>query len=189
MNLLDLLTGNTANQVAQETESKLGISKSQILALLAVATPLVISYLKNKSQDVKEAEALSQALDRDHDGSILSNPSQLATRETEGNSILSHIFGNEKTNVENQLSQKTGISMDKIGPALAMLAPLVMGFIGKEKQQNNVTAGGMGDLLGNMLNTNNTKGADIGSIARDFLDKDGDGSMLDDLFNIFTKKK
>lgn len=151
MSLIDLLTGNTGNQVAEQAENKFGVSKNQIIALLAVATPLVISYLRNKSQDAKEAEALNNALDKDHDGSILDDTSNLESRQNEGGSILSHIFGNEKNNVENQLSQNTGISMDKIGPILAMLAPVIMGYIGKEKQQNNVGAGGLGDLLGGIL--------------------------------------
>ncbi|WP_312088724.1 DUF937 domain-containing protein [Chryseobacterium sp.] len=151
MSLIDLLTGSTGNQVAEQAEKKFGISKNQIIALLAVATPLVINYLRNKSQDANEAEALNNALDKDHDGSILNDPSQLEARQNEGGSILSHIFGNQKSTVENQLSQNTGISIDKIGPVLAMLAPVIMGYIGKEKQQNNVGAGGLGDLLGGIL--------------------------------------
>lgn len=151
MSLLDLLTGNSSNQVAEQAENKFGISKNQIIALLAVAAPLVISYLRNKSQDAKEAEALNNALDKDHDGSILNDPSQAINRQAEGNSILDHIFGGNKVAVENQLSQNTGISMDKIGPVLAMLAPVIMGYIGQQKQQNNVNAGGLGDLLGGIL--------------------------------------
>lgn len=151
MSLLDLLTGNSSSQVAEQAENKFGISKNQIIALLAVAAPLVISYLRNKSQDAKEAEALNNALDKDHDGSILNDPSQAINRQAEGNSILDHIFGGNKVAVENQLSQNTGISMDKIGPVLAMLAPVIMGYIGQQKQQNNVNAGGLGDLLGGIL--------------------------------------
>ncbi|MGG5210750.1 DUF937 domain-containing protein [Chryseobacterium sp. MIQD13] len=151
MSLIDLLTGNTSNQVAEQAENKFGISKNQIIALLAVAAPLVISYLRNKSQDANEAEALNNALDKDHDGSILDDASQAEARQAEGGSILDHVFGSQKSNVENQLSQNTGISIDKIGPVLAMLAPVIMGYIGKEKQQNNVGAGGLGDLLGGIL--------------------------------------
>ncbi|REC77095.1 hypothetical protein DRF60_11785 [Chryseobacterium elymi] len=151
MSLIDLLTGNTSNQVAEQAENKFGISRNQIIALLAVAAPLVISYLRKKSQDANEAEALNNALDKDHDGSILDDASQAEARQAEGGSILDHIFGGQKSTVENQLSQNTGISIDKIGPILAMLAPVIMGYIGKEKQQNNVGAGGLGDLLGGIL--------------------------------------
>ena len=152
MSLIDLITGNAGNQVATQAENKFGISKNQIIALLAVAAPLVISYLRKKSQeDPNEAEALNNALDRDHDGSILDDPSQVEARQQEGDSSLDHIFGGQKATVENQLSQNTGISMDKIGPILAMLAPIIMGYIGKEKQTNGVNSGGLGDLLGGIL--------------------------------------
>ena len=152
MSLIDLITGNAGNQVAADAENKFGISRNQVIALLAVAAPLVISYLRKKSQEnPAEADALNNALDRDHDGSILNDPSQAAARQAEGGSILDHIFGGQKASVENQLSQNTGISMDKIGPILGMLAPLIMGYIGKEKQANGVTSGGLGDLLGGIL--------------------------------------
>lgn len=151
MGLIDLLTGNTGNQVAERAENKFGISRNQVLALLAVAAPLIISYLSKKSQSPIEAESLNTALDKDHDGSILNDVSQAEARQSEGNSILNHIFGEEKQTVENQLSQKTGISIDKIGPVLSMLAPIIMGYIGKEKQQNNVGAGGLGGLLDGIL--------------------------------------
>ncbi len=153
MSLIDLITGSAGNQVAKEAENKFGISKNQVIALLAVSAPLVISYLRKKSQEnTQEAEALNNALDKDHDGSILNDPAQAAARQDEGNSILDHVFGGQKATVENQLSQNTGISMDKIGPILAMLAPIIMGYIGKQKQSNGVTSGGgLGDLLGGIL--------------------------------------
>lgn len=82
MSLLDLLTGNSSNQVAEQAENKFGISKNQIIALLAVSAPLVISYLRNKtSNNANEAEALNNALDKDHDGSILNDPSQALNRQ------------------------------------------------------------------------------------------------------------
>lgn len=152
MSLLDLITGSAGNQVAEQAENKFGISKSQIIALLLVAAPLVISYLKKKSENAEEADKLNATLDKHHDGSILNDPSQALNREQEGNSILDHIFGGQKATVENQLSANTGISMDKIGPVLATLAPVIMGYIGQQKQANNVTSGGgLGDLLGGIL--------------------------------------
>lgn len=153
MNLIDLITGNAGSEVATEAENKFGISKNQVIALLAVAAPLVISYLRKKSSESSdEAESLNNALEKDHDGSILNNPLQAVSRQQEGNSILDHVFGAQKGAVENQLSQNTGISMDKIGPILGMLAPIIMGYIGKEKRSSGVdSGGGLGDLLGEIL--------------------------------------
>lgn len=150
MSLLDLLTGNSGDQVAQEAENRFGISKGQILALLAVAAPIIISQLrKNSEKSTEEADNINNALNK-HNGSVLNNPTEAS--EADGNSILSHIFGSNKANVESQLAQSSGISMDKIGPLLSMLAPVVMGYLGKQKQQAGVnTGGGLGDLLGSVL--------------------------------------
>lgn len=153
MSLIDLITGNTGSQVAQEGESRFGISQGQILALLAVAAPLVISYLKKNAEDKSQAEQINSALERDHDGSILDNISQTAERQQEGGSILDHVFGGQKQQVETQLSEKTGIGMDKIGPLLGMLAPVIMGYLGRQKQEAGVNdGGGLSDLLGGILN-------------------------------------
>ncbi|QNS40477.1 DUF937 domain-containing protein [Chryseobacterium manosquense] len=186
MSLIDLITGNAGNQVATQAENKFGISKNQIIALLAVASPLVISYLRKKSQeDPNEAEALNNALDKDHDGSILDNPSQVEARQQEGGSILDHIFGGQKATVENQLSQNTGISMDKIGPVLAMLAPLIMGYIGKEKQSSGVNSGGgLGDLLGGILGgAQNQAQAEPSNPLNDILDSVLGGSQANNSGN------
>jgi len=198
MSLIDLLTGNTGNQVAERAESKFGINKNQVLSLLAVAAPLIISYLSKKSQSSGEAESLNTALDKDHDGSILNDVSQAEARQSEGNSILNHIFGGEKQNVENQLSQKTGISIDKIGPVLSMLAPIIMGYIGKEKQQNNVGAGGLGGLLESILGTASSQAQNtesnplndiLGSVLGNNNDQKKDGGGLGSILgNIFGGK-
>ena len=156
MSLLDLITGNTGNQVAEQAENKMGISKSQIIALLAVAAPLVISYLRNKSKNAADAEALNNALDKDHDGSILNDPSQALNRQDEGGSILNHVFGSDKQNVENQLSQSTGISMDKIG-GISNACTNYYGIYRTTKQANNTGAGGLGDLLGGIMGMQLTK--------------------------------
>ena len=156
MSLLDLLTGNSGDQVAQEAENRFGISKGQILALLAVAAPIIISQLKkNSEKSPEDAENINKALSQ-HSGSVLNNPSE--ANEADGSSILSHIFGGNKTNVESQISQSSGISMDKIGPLLSMLAPVVMGYIGNQKQQSGVTSGNdLGGLLGGILGNAQTQ--------------------------------
>lgn len=195
MSLLDLITGSAGNEVAEQAESKFGISKGQILALLAVAAPLIITYLKNKSQDTKEAEALNKALEKDHNGSILNNLSQASERQAEGNSILNHIFGNEKTTVENQLSANTGISLDKVGPILGMLTPVIMGYIGKEKQASGANAGGLGDLLGGLLgSTQQAQGSNplqdiLGNVLGGNQEKGGIGDLISNVLGDGDQKK
>ena len=72
MNLIELITGNAGNQVATQAENKFGISKTQVIALLAVAAPLVISYLRKKLTSIgsqvkiKAARGLGYSLEKDN---------------------------------------------------------------------------------------------------------------------------
>lgn len=140
MSLLDLLTGsnNDTDQVASQAESGLGISKGQMMALAALAVPLIIKAFHNRSQDPAQADALHNAIqDPAQDGS---------------GGFLSNIFGGNQPQVENQLSQSTGIGMDKIGPAIALLGPLVMNYLGNQSSQQGVSnGGGLSGMLGGLL--------------------------------------
>jgi len=198
MSLIDLITGNVGNQVAEDSSKKFGIDKNQIIALSAVAVPLIVGALrKNAQKSAAEADNINNALSRDHDGSILNNPT--AASQQDGNSILNHILGNDRNQVEQQLASKTGIGMDKVGPILASLAPLIMGYIGKQKAQNNVSSGGgISDLLSGILSSTagntgtNAGGFDLGSIASAVLgnqnqNNSGGGNLLGGLLNNIFK--
>lgn len=102
---------------------------------------------------------------------------------------LGHVFGNNRTAVEQGIAKKSGISLSKIGPLLAIVAPIVMAYLGKEKRQTDTGAGGLGDLLGGLLGgatqQRSTTGGGLMDMLGGILDKDGDGNPLDDLLGGF----
>src|SRR5690625_7506101 len=80
------------------------------------------------------AQSLQGAL-QEHDGNILSNISTFLGAggdTTDGNNILGHILGNNRNTVEKQLSDPTGGSMPDVSKILAMLALIIMGFLGSQ---------------------------------------------------------
>ncbi len=109
--------------------------------------------------------------------------------QSDGDGILGHVFGNKRPAIEQGIAQKSGISMDKIGPLLAILAPIVMAYLGKEKRQTNTGTGGLGDLLGGLFGGGNQQqsrsGGEVMDILGGVLDKDGDGNPLNDLLGGF----
>jgi hypothetical protein len=117
-----------------------------------------------------------------HDGSVLDHLSPfLAQGDTQGgNGILRHVLGGEREDFENQLGLKSGVSSGKISTILAMLAPIVMGYLGKQTHQKQISDGkGLGGLLGGMM------GGGIGQM----LDQNGDGQVdMKDLGGLFGKK-
>jgi hypothetical protein len=187
MGLLDLLSGALGNQLSEQSEQKLGVEKSQMSSLMAMAAPLIMGALQKNAQKPDGELSLNHALQK-HDGSVLDNLSGINLQD--GGSILSKIFGNDQGKVEQHLSQQSGIGLDKIGPMLAMLAPVIMGYLGKQNQQAG--SGGLGAILGQLgggtgASSGNTGGG-LMDLATKFLDKNGDGSMVDDLLGMFNKK-
>lgn len=55
----------------------------------------------------------------------------------DGEKILRHILGTNKTKVEKEVSKQSGLSNDTTAKLMMMLAPLVLGFLGKEKKENS----------------------------------------------------
>lgn len=156
MNLSELLTGPLGQNVINNVSAQLGMSKTEASSAIGVAVPAILAGLTKNSQSPQGAESLNKALESKHDGSLLDNLSgmlqnQSSTVQQDGNGILEHIFGKNKSAVEKGVAQKSGLSLEKVGPLLAMLAPIVMAYVGKQKRQTSTTSGGLGDLLGGLL--------------------------------------
>lgn len=106
-------------------------------------------------------------------------------RAANGAGILKHILGRRTEDTAAQIGQQSGLSTESTMKMMAMLAPIVMGMLGKTKQQGNLNADGLGGLLDGFLRTNvnpqkPAAQTNIG-LATQFLDRDGDGSAIDDI--------
>ena len=125
------------------------------------------------------------ALDRDHDGSVLDDVGGFlgggGAASANGAGILKHVLGGKQSTMESALGQVSGLDAGSAGQVLQMLAPLVMGALGKAKQQNNLDADGLASMLGaesSALQKRSPGGADM---LMKLLDQDGDGGVMDDL--------
>lgn len=87
--------------------------------------------------------------------------------------------------------------MGQVAQILMMLAPIVMGYLGQQKREQNVQADGLGGLLGGLLGGSQAAAAPQSSgmmdMASSMLDSDRDGSALDDIasmaFDYMTNKR
>lgn len=152
MNLTDLITGGIGSKAISAIANVLNIEESKAKWVVAAAVPLMIAALNYNSKKSKESEeSINNALQK-HNGGIFDQLGDiLGQGPTEDeNKIVNHMFGRNTDVVKDNLAAKTGISSDKIGGALAILAPIVMGYLGKEKQAQS-SGGGIGDLIGSVL--------------------------------------
>lgn len=170
MDILKLITSQMGQGAISKISQMVGEDEEKTGNAVQVAMPTILNALNNNSNDPQGAQGILGALDRDHDGSILDNISGFLgnTDGAEGNGILKHILGDKREVVENGLSNKAGISSSSMSKILAMVAPIVMGYLGKQKKQNNInSSGGISDLLTSVVGSlggNGSGGLDIGDI-------------------------
>ena len=148
-----------------------------------MALPMILSGLANNAAQPQGAESLNQALQQDHQGDVLSNLDSYVSNPNsdDGLGILGHIFGNKQGAVAQQVSQSSGLNIGQVAQLLITLAPIVMGFLGKKKQEQNLDAGGLSNMLGEQQQQMQTAGNPMMDMVSGFFDKDKDGSSMDDL--------
>ncbi|RKR12886.1 uncharacterized protein DUF937 [Maribacter vaceletii] len=185
--LLDLLNSPMGKQLISGVAGQTGQSESGTANLLSMAMPVLMGAMKRNAATPEGAQGLMSALSSKHDGGILDNLGGLfgggvdQSVMDDGAGILGHILGNKQPQVQNALSQKSGIDAGSVANILKVAAPLLMGVLGKQAKQQNVTdANGIGDVLGGLLGGGSNAGQQQ-SLIESFLDSDGDGSILDDV--------
>ncbi len=194
--LLELLDSPMGKQLIGGIAGQTGNSEEKTANVLSMAMPLLMGAMKKNASTPQGAEGLMSALNSKHNGSILDNLGGMfnggvdQSVMNDGAGILGHLLGNKQSLVENTLSQKSGLDASSVADILKIAAPIFMGFLGKQKSQNNLDdANGLGSLIGSMLGGQPQQNQ---SLITSLLDSDGDGSVLDDVADMVlgnTKKK
>ena len=194
--LLDLLNSPMGKQLISGVAGQTGQPADKTGDVLSMAMPLLLGAMKKNVSTPQGAQGLMSALSNKHDGGILDNLGGLfgggvdESVTNDGAGILGHLFGGNQANVENALSQKSGLDAGSIANILKIAAPIVMGYVGRETAQSNVSdANRMNSLLGSMLGGQPKQNQ---SLITTLLDADGDGSILDDVAGMVmgsSKKK
>lgn len=182
--ILSSLAAQLGPTAIQQISQQLGADQGQTRQAVSAALPTLITALANNAQQPEGAQALNQALESDHDGSVLNDIAgflgQGNQAQSIGSSILGHVLGGQQTQVSQGLGNATGLSGQQSGQLLAMLAPLVMGALGQQQQQQGLDAGGLASVLLGQRQQAQQASPVMGMLTQ-LLDKDGDGSALDEL--------
>jgi hypothetical protein len=208
--LQDLLGQEQGEQAVQQISQSVGADPSMVNTAIQAALPMLINGLANNASTPDGAESLNNALEQHHDGSILDNIGGLAgmifggggetapAPQADAGGILGHILGSNQGQVAQQVSNQSGLGMGQVAQVLMFLAPIVMGYLGRQKQRQGVGADGIGGLLGGLLGGDQSQaqsqasGNSVLSMATNMLDSDHDGSAVDDIasmaFKYFTGK-
>jgi len=197
-NLMDLLQSQLGGKAMDLIASQMGGgNKDATQAATSGIVSMLMSAMAKNASTPEGASSLISALDRDHDGSVLDDvvgllggQRQVANpRATNGEGILKHLLGqgDKRNNAVQMISQMSGLETDNVGNMMVKLAPLVLGALGKARSQGNLDSNSLTGMLSQTVQSRANADAQMGLIGK-FLDRDGDGSVLDDLAQMGLNK-
>ncbi len=155
INLLDLVKGQLSDNLIGQAASLIGESKSATSSALGSLLPTILGSVISKGSTRSGASSILDLINTGkHDGSVFDDlPNMLGSSSAStgllntGKALLSTFFGNRQNSILDNLVSLTGLKRNSTSSFLSMLAPLVLGMIGKQVRKNKLDAGGLMDLL------------------------------------------
>lgn len=176
------LDDNTIKQISQQ----LGVNEQSVEQGIGAGLPVLLSALDRNTSSPKGAKALTRELRRKHTGGILDHVTTALADESvlqDGGKILGHVLGDRQNNVQKGISQVSGLNQDQTIQLLQMLAPLVLGALGKKQQEDNLSS----QQVANVIREERQEAESSLSGLSRLLDMDQDGDISDDVINLGAK--
>ncbi len=195
MDLTSLIQSQISSGLIEQLSQQLGgVEKEKTAAATTGILASLLGAMAKNASTPDGAAALNNALEKDHDGSILNDVIGMVTgqaapandRAVNGAGILNHVLGGKQGGVVDMISKMSGLESNKTGDLMTMLAPVVMGMLGKAKRENNLDASGISDVLGGFAKQQKDTNPMMGMVTK-MLDADGDGSIVDDVLGMLGK--
>jgi hypothetical protein len=174
------LGGDGISEIARSV----GLDSSDVTKVLGGAMPAIMAGLIRNSSSSDGAAGLLGALDRDHDGSVLDDVMGYlggGGNLAGGAGILGHVLGGRQATVESAVSNSSGVDLASVGKVMAMVAPLIMGALGKAKRERSFDASGLAAALGQQERAARQVSPSAVDMFTRMLDSDGDGDPMDDI--------
>ncbi|MGI9160667.1 MAG: DUF937 domain-containing protein [Saprospiraceae bacterium] len=157
MDLMQMLQSQLSDTVLDQISGGIEADKQQTAS---AANGIFASILGGLAKNAGSSEGLSSllmVLDRDHDGSILDDVAGIVgsmmqnqgndNRALNGAGIIRHVLGDQQENMAQQISQSSGLQMSQVMKLMPILAPIVMGALGKAKNSGGIDLGGLAQAL------------------------------------------
>ncbi len=180
--ILTALEAQLRPDMVQQMSERLGTDTASTSNAISMALPILLGGLSKNAANSEGAADLDNALN-DHDGGVLDYFASVLGGGGAGAAILGHILGARRAPVEQGVGRATGMNGRQVSQLLIMLAPLVMGVLGRMKRQQNVGAEQLPEVLSNANLEMARQSPGLGDLSR-ILDSNQDGQIADDVARI-----
>ncbi len=194
--ILDFIKSDLGKKIVSGVADSTGNDTDKTSSVLTMGLPLLMKGMERNASSTDGASSLFKALETKHDGSILDNLGSLFNGgvneevKQDGTNILNHILGAKQNGIMQVIGQKSGLDVSAVSNILKIAAPIVMGFLGKQKNAKGLSnSKDISNLIGGILGGSSTKNEQ--GFLEQILDSDGDGSVVDDVAGLLldnTKK-
>jgi hypothetical protein len=186
MNLLDLVLNANSGSTVSQLASQFGLGENQASSAIQSLLPALAGGLqRNISQG--GLDDLLGALTKGQHQRYLDDPSTLtsASARDDGNKILGHILGSKDVSrqVAAQAATRTGISESVLKQMLPAVASLAMGALSRQTASSSGAPAGLPGLSA----ATSGGGAGILGMLTPLLDRDRDGSVVDDVLGSVSR--
>ena len=186
MNILEALMAAQGGGAVKQLGQQFGLGDDQTSTALAALVPALAAGLARNATREGGLDGLTAALAGGRHGSYLDDVSSLSRPGTvaDGNGILGHILGSKDASrqVAAQAAQSTGVGSDVLKKMLPIVAAMVMGAMAKKAGGPAANAGSSGGLGANL-----GAGGGLLEMLTPMLDRDRDGSVVDDVAGMFGR--
>ena len=179
--MFESLAGQLIKGQLSEITQQLGADEKATGSALSAALPLLMGALARNAAKPEGAESLIGALQKKHDGGLLEDLTAHLRKPDldDGNGILKHVLGDRRGTVEQGISRTSGLDAGKVSRMLGMLAPIVMGALGKAAKDDKMDAGALSGMLGKETEQMKKSVPQMDILGK-MLDWDGDGDVASD---------
>lgn len=177
--LLEMLTGQLSGDAISRMSREIGADESATKAATGGALSTMIGALARNAGQGDGAASLHKALAKDHDGGLLDNLGGFLgqAQAGPGDGILGHMLGKQRPRVEAGLAKTSGLDAGSMGKLMTMLAPVVMGALGKQQRNGKLDSKGLAGFLGQQQQEIQRQQPQAAGILGSLLDTDKDGDV------------
>jgi hypothetical protein len=183
MSLLELLQSQLSGEQTAQLSQRIGVDQAAGQKAIGAALPALVAALAGNARRQDGAASLAQALERDHDGSVLDDLAGFLNRgdTKDGEGILKHALGARRPAVESAVAKQAGLDTKAVSGLLPLLAPLVMGALGRQKREAGLDPAGLSSMLAGEGKRAKELAPGALGLLGSLLDDEGDGLDAGDL--------
>lgn len=197
MNILETLLSSNSGAIVSQISKQFGLDEQQVQAAAGQLLPALAQGVQKGGLQGDNMSDILKMLQGGNHAQYVDQPETLAKTETvdQGNALLGQIFGSKDVSraVATKAAQNTGIESTIMKQMLPLLATALMGSLSKQASATS-TASPLQGLIGQALGAVTggsapaTGSNDMMNMIGGLLDTDKDGSYMDDILGMISKK-